>query len=133
MKVQGLDGREYSWKLRGREVLLSDIDRGSGPHQRARTLLKSMFPLVTVLEEVPLPGSDGLRLDFLILSDRIAVEVHGAQHFKYTPHFHGNRMGFLESRRRDSKKKEWCQLNNIKLVVLPDTEDEDVWRKHFAE
>lgn len=132
MRVKGLDGREHAWTLAGREVSLDDPRQRSGPHLAARTLLKRLHPLAPVLEEVPLPGSDGLRLDFYVPSERLAVEVHGSQHFNYTPHFHGTRMGFLAAKRRDNRKAEWCRMNGIRLVILPDTETDGEWRRRLC-
>jgi hypothetical protein len=56
MKAIGLDGRVYTWKLSRK---LTDRWR-SELHLKVRKLLHSLYPLENILEEVYLPGSDGL-------------------------------------------------------------------------
>jgi hypothetical protein len=79
------------------------------------------------MEEVGLPGSNGLRLDFYLPLRRLAIEAHGQQHYRYVMHFHGTMMGFLRSRERDQKKRDWCSINGIDLVELPFSEKPDDW------
>ena len=63
-----------------------------------------------------------MTLDFYNASKKVAVEVQGAQHLKYTPHFHGpSKSTFLSQMRRDNDKSKFCKLNSITLVeVYPD-------------
>lgn len=132
MKIIGLNGRTYTWKLVGHVVDEDTLTR-SKYHLQARALLTELFPLDRLLEEVPLPGSDGLTADFYISSAKIMVEVHGEQHYKYIPHFHRDLLGFIKSKRRDANKKAWCELNNIILVELSYTETIDGWRSKLRE
>lgn len=118
MRVLGLDGRSHPWDLRHRTVGLIDPVERSGPHLAVRACLKRLFPTEPVLEEVPLPGSTGLTLDFFLPVRRTAVEAHGRQHREYVPFFHGTRVGFRRSLERDARKREWCELNRLRLVVL---------------
>jgi hypothetical protein len=85
-----------------------------------------------VLEEVWLPGSGNLRADFYVPHVRMMVEVHGEQHLRYIPYFHGSLAGYLKAKRRDRDKSEWCQINNIRLLVLLDTETDHEWRHRIA-
>jgi hypothetical protein len=90
--------------------------------------LKKLFPLDRVLEEVTLEGTEGpLRADFFVPGRRLVVEVHGRQHYEYVPHFHRDRLGFLRHRGRDLQKREWCDLNSVVYVELPDTESDAQW------
>lgn len=120
MQVKGLDGKFYNFKL-----VDNSTENCSEPHSKAREIIKIVFPFVNFYEEVYLPGSDGLRADFFLPLEKLIVEVHGEQHYKMKAHFHGSMAGFLNSLKRDKKKKEWCEINGIKLIILPfDRKDE---------
>lgn len=133
MKVKGLDGREYSWNLTGLQVNADDIRPRSNLHKAARELLQELFSVSPILEEVPLPGSGSLKADFYLPRQKLMIEVHGEQHFKYVKHFHGSKANFLEACKRDARKAEWCQINNIKLIALPHGSIGDGWRKLISE
>jgi len=71
-----------------------------------------------VFEEFPVVGTK-LTLDFYNANKKIAVEVQGAQHLKYTPFFHGaSKSTFLGQIRRDDMKQSFCELNKIILVEI---------------
>lgn len=131
MKVTGLNGREYN--LDTKKFLISTHVRRSFYHLQARELIVELFHSYQVLEEVTLPGSSmkrsKLALDFLIPSCIMAIEVHGEQHFKYTPFFHKSKIGFAQAKKRDLDKKEWCRINGLTLVELRWDEDPEYWRK----
>lgn len=133
MKVVGLDGRTYTWNLRGLQVKLDDPQHRSELHIKARQLLHALFPLQPILEEVRLPGTNNLRADFYIPSWKLMIEVNGEQHYQFSLHHHGSRAGFLSSLKRDSDKARWCDLNDIQLVTLPYNEDIDEWRVRITE
>lgn len=116
----------------GRQPGGCDERERSQYHLRARAVLAALFPLDRRSEEVPLPGTGKLTLDFLVLSYRLAVEVHGEQHYKYVPHFHKSKLAFLQAKQRDANKRRWCELNNLRLVELPYNEDDDEWRKRIT-
>jgi hypothetical protein len=133
MKVRGLDNREYAWNLTGLQVNADDLRPRSSLHKAARELLNELYPTSPVLEEVPLPGSGQLKADFYLSRQKLMVEVHGEQHYKFNKHFHGTKANFIDACKRDANKQEWCQINNIKLVVLPHWEDVDGWRTRIRE
>jgi very-short-patch-repair endonuclease len=91
-----------------------------------------MFFACPILEEVPLPGSGGMRVDFYIPQQKLAVEVQGEQHFKYIPHFHGNRVNFAAAKRRDNDKARWFALNGIRLVAVSHAETPNEWQRRIA-
>ncbi len=130
MKVQGLDGKNYSWNLTG-----YGIKRGncSSYHKRARELLADEFPTLSILEEVALPGfKNALFADFYLPLKKLLVEVQGEQHYKYIDRLHadavGSKKNFLLGQKRDREKRQWCELNNITLVELTYEETDDEWR-----
>jgi len=116
MKVVGLDGRSYSLDLSGH----GESSNPSAPHLEARQLLAGFYPLDRRLEEVVLPGTNGLRADFLVPSRRLVVEVQGRQHGEYVPHFHRDAAGYLRSVGRDDRKRRWAELNGFRHVELLD-------------
>jgi len=126
MKVKGFDDREYSLTL---EIGKS---KGSTYHRKARILLKELYKMEYIYEEVRLYGSKtgtnkDLYADFFIPSQRQIIEVHGPQHFKYNTFHFKNKMEFFRAQARDRIKQEWCELNNIKLVVLNYNETLEEW------
>lgn len=122
MRVWGLDGREHAWALAGREVVGSAETRPrSAGHLRARALLQELYPFEAALEEVPVPGArPPLYLDFVLPRRRLVVEVQGEQHRRFVRLFHGTPRGFLDQRKRDQRKVEFCERNGLALVRLDD-------------
>ena len=83
--------------------------------------LKKYWSNDIVFEEFPIVGTK-MTFDFYNPNKKVAVEVQGKQHLKYTPYFHGkSKSNFLSQIRRDNDKQKFCELNNIKLVeIYPD-------------
>jgi|TARA_Y100000401_G_scaffold102462_1_gene92797 hypothetical protein len=135
LKVVGLNGREYNLNLQKYDVKANDKRKRSKHHVRARKLIKEVYHSYRILEEVKLPGSTSthkrsvLYLDFFIPNIRKAVEVHGRQHYEYTPFFHKSKADFILAKARDEDKIEWCELNNIEIVTLKYSGSDDEWRK----
>ena len=94
-----------------------------------------MFPHDIILEEVSLAGSrtqEGggiLRADMFVPNRNLIVEVHGEQHHKFNKFFFKNKLRFYRAQARDREKKEWCNINDIRIVELNYNEDLDEWRK----
>lgn len=133
MKVVGLDGRTYQWKLHGKTTHLNDISNRSSGHVRCRQFLTKLFPCEVQLEEVLLPGSGGLRADFFLPAKELIVEVHGRQHYEFVLMFHQTRRGFLEAQKRDRQKREWCERNELIYCELPDSEDFKQWQSRVKD
>lgn len=73
-----------------------------------------------VYEEFRVAGTQ-LSLDFYNHTQKIAIEVQGAQHLKFVKHFHRTRANFVRQIRRDNKKLDFCELNEINLLeIYPD-------------
>lgn len=82
-------------------------------------LLKEVFPHHTILTEHYLRyKGTKLFFDFYIKELDVLIEVQGRQHDEYVAHFHGDREGYLSSKRRDNLKKEYCEINDIVLVEI---------------
>lgn len=135
MKVVGLNGREYNLDLK--RYMHNNRARVSKYHTQARSLIQDIFHGYNILEEVKLPGSVNpakksvLYLDFLIPNVKMGVEVHGRQHYEYIPFFHKSKAGFLRSQSRDRTKAEWCEKNQIELIILKYSDTKDDWRKQL--
>jgi len=85
------------------------VGKKSVPHLAIRQLIKNAFPGFRLFEEHPIqvPGrayNTTLFIDFVLPDFRVAVEVHGEQHDKFIPHFHGSPEGFQASKTRDAAK-----------------------------
>ena len=94
---------------------------------RTKNLLRFYWSNYLVLEEFIIPGSL-LRIDFLNVSKRIAIEIDGPQHDTFNKHFYSDSLlAFKDAIKRDFRKMEWCEQNNIKLITLKE-EDLD----HFS-
>lgn len=80
--------------------------------------LKKYWSNDIVFEEFPIAGTK-MTFDFYNPNKKVAIEVQGKQHLKYTPFFHGkSKSNFLSQIRRDNDKQKFCELNNIKLVEI---------------
>lgn len=128
MLVKDLDGNTHNWQLTG-NMAKGKVDNRSSLHLLARTLITNYFPTLQILEEVPIPlrKNDTLYLDFYLPLKKICFEAHGEQHYKFTPFYHSNMFNFMKSQKRDREKQEWCELNNIKHIILPYDENDEQW------
>ena len=118
--VTNIDGESVKWQIKGKEVR-SDNRPRSSLHLGAREILKKRFPTQQILEEVPVPIKRGktLFLDFYLPLRKIAIEVHGEQHYKRSTLYHSSAQDFLNQKSNDRMKEEWCELNGITHIVLP--------------
>jgi len=85
---------------------------------QAKQFFKDYWKNHVVFEEFPVAGTK-LSLDFYNATKKIAIEVQGAQHRKYVPHFHGkNKANYLDQVRRDHQKANFCKINDINLIEI---------------
>lgn len=120
MNIRDLDGNLISWHITG-NISKDTITKKSNYHLKARELIKKLFPTMQILEEVPINirKSETLYLDFYIPLTKKCIEVHGEQHYDFTPFYHPNKLSFLKSQKRDKEKREWCEINGICYIELP--------------
>jgi len=119
MQVKDLDNNTVHWQLIG-NISHGSMQNKSSLHLKARDLLHKCFPTLQILEEVaiPLRKAETLYMDFYLPLTKTCVEVHGEQHFKFNKFFHNSVLGFMKHKKRDENKKEWCENNSIKYIVL---------------
>jgi len=133
MTVIGFDGKEHKFNY-SKYNYRKNRGNKSSHHKRAYSVIKELFPNLSVYEEVTLPGSKRigrktlLYADFFIPDLMLVIEVHGKQHYKYIPFFHDTKMNFIKAKQRDSDKKEWCEMNDIDLLALPHYEKDEEWK-----
>lgn len=126
MKFTDTRGREHSVDIRPSKWKRKEVGEGRGLYQSfVGEILAREFPGDAVLEEFTLPG-EGLFLDFFLPLTRLGVEVHGSQHYSYNKYFHRDKSALIEQKKRDSRKSQWCEINNIRLVVIDYDEPENV-------
>ena len=135
MKTRDLDDEIYNWTLQGYVTKANDTRPRSKLHLMARDLLIELFPTVQILEEVPVQITRFEKgfFDFYINTLKLVVEVHGQQHYKFNPLFHTSAQDFAQQRKRDARKKEWCEYNNITYVELPFKEKVDEWKSRILQ
>lgn len=63
----------------------------------------------------------GYNLEIDLYNDdlKLAIEVQGDQHYKFTPFFHRNKETFMMQRYRDEMKKQKCMNEGITLIEIP--------------
>lgn len=130
MKIRDLNNDIHKWNLQGYVVRANEQRPRSKLHLAARNILVEMFPTVQVLEEVLIPITRNERgyLDFYINTIKLAIEVHGQQHYKFNSLFHTSAQDFANQKKKDRRKKEWCEYNNITYIELPYNETEEQWK-----
>ncbi len=116
MKVKLLDGSTAEIQLRN-YVYNPKVETRSKFQTKVGRQLSEQFPHDIIFGEVRIPR-ENLILDFFIPSVSMAVECQGEQHFRQIKHFHGTKKIFHEQQQRDERKRQWCELNGIKLIEI---------------
>jgi hypothetical protein len=128
MKVRSLIGNKvYNFPPVGYQPSLNDTRVRSQYHLRARKLLKELYPIDMILEEVPIPEI-GLFFDFVIIRHKLCIEVHGDQHYTFNSFFFKDKLSWARAQQNDQQKREWCENNNLKLIELPFDKTDDEWK-----
>lgn len=117
MKFKTLDGKEKSIKNIKSSIVKWDGKSRSKFQFEVKKFLQKYWSGDVVFEELKVVGTR-LTLDFFNANKRVAVEVQGKQHFSYIKFFHGSRVNYLAQLKRDVKKNDFCEINNIKLVEI---------------
>lgn len=129
MRVLTLDNSVVDWRP---HLQKQNEDRDvSDNHLRCRDLLKEILPTSVILEEVTIPllKKEWAFLDFYIPQSKIAIEVHGSQHYEFSLQFHKDIRDLNRQQAKDRRKKTWCEINQINLIELPYNETVEQWKK----
>jgi hypothetical protein len=121
MKFIGLNGKELNLKNPKKYLIDWEKQSRSKFQSQTKNFLKPYWQHDIVFEEFRLVGTR-LSFDFYNANKKIIIEVQGAQHTKFVKFFHGNRLKFLQQLKRDDKKYEFCEKNNLKLVEIYPTD-----------
>jgi len=93
--------------------------KSKGQHNLGRQIQKTYGMKATLLEEFSIPD-ERLYIDFFLPNHGLAFEFQGEQHDEFNKFFHGTKHGFTASKKRDERKRLWCELNDITLVEVRD-------------
>jgi len=134
MKIIGLDDREYSFVPSNNQ---SKVSSRSKLHEKAYKTIRERYPFSNILQEVSLPGSktrinSTLQADFFLPIEKVVIEVHGEQHYKFNTHFYNSKRDFLRAQGRDRNKEKWCEKNGITHVALAYNETEEEWKEKLC-
>lgn len=125
MECRDLEGKKHKINL---SLYKTNANvKKSSLHTEARQKIKNIYPTLQILEEVSvhLTSRNIVYLDFFLPLINKCIEVHGEQHYKFTPFYHTTKFDFLKQQKRDREKQEWCEINNIQYVELPFDEIEN--------
>ena len=131
MKFKTLTGAARTISKAKKYLVDWDAKSKSKIQKSTKDFLKSYWEKHVVFEEFPVAGTR-MSLDFYNANKKIAVEVQGAQHTRYTPFFHGkNKYNYINQLRRDQDKQRFCEINNIILVEIYSIDElnEDFFKK----
>lgn len=127
MKVYDTTGKLHNWNPKSNPRF-----KKSTYHTNALALLKSLYPLDQILEEVSVPGEQ-MFLDLYLPGRKLVIEVNGQQHYEYNSHFYADKSEWRQAVLRDKRKQEWCEINGLDLVVLGYNEDEQQWKRNIID
>jgi len=120
MKFKTLYGKEKPLRNPQRYKIKWNGKSRSKFQRTVKTFLYPYWRYDAVFEEFRVLGTQ-LTLDFYNHTRKIAIEVQGAQHLEFVKHFHKTRANFLRQIRRDDKKMDFCNINDIEfLQIYPD-------------
>lgn len=118
MKFKTLNGSTRSIKNLKKYLIDWDAKSKSKIQFNVKKFLEPFWVNHIVFEEFLIAGTR-MTLDFYNANKKVAVEVQGQQHTKYTPFFHGGyKNNYLSQLDRDHKKYEFCKINDISLVEV---------------
>tara|TARA_Y100000287_G_C13967475_1_gene231747 strand:+ start:128 stop:538 length:411 start_codon:yes stop_codon:yes gene_type:complete len=118
MKFKTLQGQTKTLKNVKKYLIDWDADSKSKIQFNTKKFLFPFWKNHIVFEEFRVVGTR-FSLDFYNANKRVAVEVQGQQHLKYTPFFHGDyQNNYLHQIKIDQMKAEFCEINDINLVEV---------------
>jgi|TARA_Y100000591_G_C21627174_1_gene590891 hypothetical protein len=122
MEFQTIDGKVKRVKNLKKRIINWEASSRSKRQKAVKDFLKDYWYNHVTFEEFPVVGTR-LSLDFYNANKRVAVEVQGSQHTKYNKFFHGgHKNNYLEQLKRDQIKAEFCEVNDIILVEIYDSD-----------
>lgn len=123
-------GNKEFWAFDSKYKIKWDKKAPSKGAQKVKDFLRENFKNHILYEEYRLPRTL-LRVDFLSATGKWAIEFMGKQHNEFTAHFHQNKIGFLNSIKRDMKKYQILEDAGFKIVELYDEDLENLTLEYF--
>lgn len=98
------------------------LERRSKLHANLVEYLLAKWPTLHILEEHKIGNNQ--FLDIYILPYKIGIEIHGIQHTKYIPFFHGDpkEANFDKQIIRDKRKQLLCMNQDIFYYAIHDND-----------
>lgn len=72
--------------------------------------------------EYKFPDLSNRRFDFAVFNNNMLlylIEYDGIQHYQYSNTWHKTQENFLQAKKRDEEKNQYCKDNNIPLIRIP--------------
>ena len=79
--------------------------------------LKKEFQNEVILEEVYIK-QERLYFDYYLPHLKLVIEIQGKQHSEHVTFFHKTKREFHQQLDRDSRKRQFCKINNLTLVYM---------------
>jgi len=118
MELRSLSGDVIKLKLNTKRLRTKGRSKSKFQYEVGQQLTEK-YPHDVIFEEVIIPR-DGFILDFFIPSLDLVVECHGRQHTEHVKHFHKTKKQFHNQQDVDQKKRDWCDLNGLRLLEIYD-------------
>ena len=122
MEFKTINGQVKRVKNIKKRIIDWEAPSRSKRQREVKKFLKKFWQSHVVFEEFPVAGTR-LSIDIYNANKKIAIEVQGSQHTKYNKFFHGgHKNNYLEQLKRDEMKFKFCELNDIQLVEIYDSD-----------
>jgi len=101
----------------------------SNLHKQAVALVKELYPTVKIIEEYPIKvDRTTLYVDIFIPLLKLAIEVHGEQHYEMNSFYHNSKAEFYAQKKRDNDKLNYLNEAGYTVKILPYNEI-DKWKQ----
>jgi hypothetical protein len=94
--------------------------------EKVRSILESKLQLSFPKRRFYYDKHKFYELDGYNEENKIAFEYNGKQHYLRHPKWHKTEQAFALQQVRDANKVLWCEQNNITLIVIPYTADNNL-------
>jgi len=81
-------------------------------------IVQKIFPNQRIELEYNIAARGALFLDLYLPRLKLAFEFDGDQHGRFVEHFHKDRQGFINARKRDFEKERLCEEQGITLIRI---------------
>lgn len=103
------------------ESRLASIVKGMCKTMFDEVKFENEFPIKVIIDN----EETTLYPDIIIEDIKLNIEIHGSQHFKFTPQWHDTRSEFLKCKERDKLKKEKLESMGYLQLVIPTSNNLD--------